>query len=265
MEPNCPIGVFDSGAGGLSILFEIQRLLPSEDCVYFADTLHCPWGPRPAAEIRALAANATERLLAEGAKVIVVACNSASTVALADLRASYPVPFVGTVPAVKPAGLVTRTGRIAVLGTAATVRTDAVSRLIQEFAPEREVFCRACPDRLVELVEALGVDAPEAEACLGDVLKPLLAQGVDTIVLGCTHYAFLRPVVERLAGPSVTILDTGVPIARQVKRVLDDWGLARPGSPKGTVRYLASRDPVAFAETARELRTIYRRHLVARP
>ena len=265
MEPNCPIGVFDSGAGGLSILFEIERLLPNEDCVYFADTLHCPWGPRPAAEIRELAAIATERLLAEGAKVIVVACNSASTVALADLRASYPVPFVGTVPAVKPARLLTQTGRIAVLGTAATIRADVVTRLIQEFAPDREVICRACPDRLVKLVEAKAIDAPETEMTLREVLDPLLGQGVDTVVLGCTHYAFLRPMVERLAGSPVTVLDTGVPVARQVKRVLEDRGLARLGSNPGRARYLASRDPAGFAETARQLRDLYRRQRVARP
>lgn len=259
MDSSGPVGIFDSGVGGLSILFEVERLLPSEDLVYFADTAHCPWGPRPDDEIRALAAAASERLLSEGAKLIVVACNSASTVALADLRRRHPVPFVGTVPAIKPARSVTRTGRIAVLGTAATVRTEAVRRLIDEFAAGAEVFCRAGPDRLVELVESRATESAEAEAHLRDVLDPLLGQGVDTVVLGCTHYPFLRPVIKRIAGPGVTILDTGVPVARQVRRVVEERDLANRGGGSGSVRYLASQDQAGFAETAEWLRAAYLR------
>lgn len=264
MMSDQPIGVFDSGSGGLSILFEIERLLPGENLVYFADTLHCPWGPRPPDEIRELAVAATERLLAEGAKLIVVACNSASTVALADLRARFAVPFVGTVPAIKPAAAATRTGRIAVLGTAATVGTIALQRLIDEFAADCEVFCRACPARLVELVEARAIDAPETERILRDVLVPLLDRNADTVVLGCTHYAFLRPVVERIAGPDVLVIDTGQPVAKQAQRVLAERGLLRDAPDGRATRCLASRDPAGFTETAERLRAVYQRQPVAR-
>jgi len=257
MLPQGPVGVFDSGVGGLSILFEIQRLLPAEDLVYLADTLNCPYGPRSADDIRRLSSQAAERLLDEGAKVIVVACNSASTVALEHLRERYPVPFIGTVPAVKPAALVSRTGRIALLGTRATVGTEAVQRLIQEHAADRVVFRRAVPDRLVELIEARQLDGAETHALLSDVLKPLLQEGVDTVVLGCTHYAFVRPAVQKIVGPNVRVLDTGLPVARQVRRVLDHWGLTQERDEVGRVRYLATARPADLAATAETLMRVF--------
>ncbi|MFN0071839.1 MAG: glutamate racemase [Chloroflexota bacterium] len=249
-----PIGVFDSGVGGLAVLFELERLLPREAFVYFADTLNCPWGSRPDQEIVDLAFRATDALLEQGVKLIVVACNSATTVALPALRARYPIPFVGTEPAVKPAAIQTQTGRIGVLATRATIRSGALRRLADQHAEHVDVKLFACPDRLVELVERAEIDGPEVLQVLSPIIDAALKCSVDVLVLGCTHYAFLRGAIQKLAGPDVLVLDTGAPVARQAQRVLDIHGIAATMDGIQGVHFLASSNQAGLCRVAQSLR-----------
>ena len=248
-----PVGVFDSGVGGLAVLFELQRLMPSESFIYFADTLTCPWGSRPAEEIVDLATRAANRLIDSGSKLIVVACNSATTVALQTLRARFEISFVGTEPAIKPAASATRSGRVGVMATQATVSSGSIERLVEQHAPDVEVITFACPDRLVELVEQAITDGDEVEEILQPIVAQLRDRSVDTLVLGCTHYSFLRPAIERMLGPDIAVLDTGLPVARQARRILEREGVIAPAGRQGSVRYLASADSDALAVVAERL------------
>lgn len=249
---NRPIGVFDSGVGGLAVVREIRRLLPAEDIVYYADTAHFPYGEQEEEHIRALAADAAQFLIGREAKTIVVACNTASSVALAHLRSLYSLPFVGMVPAVKPASAFTRTGKVGVIATAATVQAKVLDDLITEFADGVTVITRACPG-LVDFVERGEVDSERLRRLLCSLLEPMLAEGIDVLVLGCTHYPFLTDVIAEIAGEGVQVVDTALPVARQVERVLLQHGLEADGARTGSVSYFASGDRDAFLEVARRL------------
>ncbi len=247
-----PVGVFDSGVGGLTILQELLRELPDERYVYFGDSGNCPYGVRSEKQIQELALSAARFLLDRGAKLIVVACNTASVSALAELRKAYSdavpfVPFVGVVPAVKPAAARTRLGKVGVAATEASAKGGYLKRLIEEHANGVEVLPVGCP-RLVDLVEAGVLDGPEAEAVVREYLQPLLDAGIDQLVLGCTHFPALRPVFEHVAGPEVEVIDSGAAIARQTRRKLAEQGLLAtpPGSAAGTPR--APRAPRASDE-----------------
>lgn len=247
------IGVFDSGTGGLTILIELMGLLPEERFVFFGDTAHCPFGKRSADEIRTFAAAASEFFLSQGAKLIVLACNYASVVARETLRQRYPVPFVAVVPAVKPASQVTKTGKIGVMATDAVSRNPLFLALVEELRNGAETLTIGCT-RLVEHCEAGQLDGPEVEATIHGYIDPLLAQGVDTLVLGCTHFPLLRPAIERVAGPGVTVIDSGVAVARQARHVLEERHLLREGdTPLSDDERLAlycSGDPDAFSAVA---------------
>ncbi len=247
------IGVFDSGTGGLTILIELMGLLPEERFVFFGDTAHCPFGKRSADEIRTFAAAASEFFLCQGAKLIVLACNYASVVARETLRQRYPVPFVAVVPAVKPASQVTKTRKIGVMATDAVSRNPLFLALVEELRNGAETLTIGCT-RLVEHCEAGQLDGPEVEATIHGYIDPLLAQGVDTLVLGCTHFPLLRPAIERVAGPGVTVIDSGVAVARQARHVLEERHLLREGdTPLSDDERLAiycSGDPDAFSAVA---------------
>lgn len=251
-----PVGVFDSGVGGLGILFELERVLPQESFVYFADALRCPWGSRPETEIIDLAVQATESLLAEGAKLVVVACNSATTLAISTLRERYPVPFVGTEPAVKPASARSRTRRVGVMATAATVGSPSLRRLAEQYANGVAVTPFACPDRLVELVEAGVVSGAEIVALLEPIADRVHADELDVLVLGCTHYVFLRPIIEDMVGPNVAVIDTSAAVARQVARLLAERELSASQSCGTTVRYLSSGSQAELVRIAEVLRAV---------
>ncbi|MBN2393675.1 MAG: glutamate racemase [Anaerolineae bacterium] len=242
-----PIGVFDSGVGGLSVWREIVRQLPAEDTLYFADQAHIPYGQRPLDEVRHLTENITRFLLAQGAKIIVVACNTASGAALYALRETFPeVPFVGMEPAVKPAVEHTRTGIVGVIATPATFQGDLFAGLIQRFGNGFDIHTQACPG-LVEVVEAGALDTPETEALLRRYLVPLLDAGIDQLVLGCTHYPFLSPVIQCIVGPEVTLIDPAPAVARQVKRVLARRNLLAYDGRQGQHRFYTSGDPAQFS------------------
>lgn len=243
-----PVGIFDSGVGGLSVLRAIRRALPAEDLLYLADQAHVPYGPRPLVQVRAFAEGITQYLLDEGAKLIVVACNAASAAALHYLRRTFPqVPFVGMEPAVKPAAEHTRSGVVGVLATPATFQGALYASVLERFANGVTVLQHPCPG-LVAQIESGQLDAPGTRAILEGALRPMLAQGIDTVVLGCTHYPFVIPLIQEVAGPEVRVIDPAPAIARQVGRVLAASGLQRKGRETlGEVRYLTSGDPVRLA------------------
>lgn len=261
-ERHGPVGVFDSGVGGLTILNDLLRELPGERYIYFGDTGNCPYGVRTEAEIQELAYGAAAFLLERGAKIIVVACNTASVSALAALRERFRgMHFVGVVPAVKPAAERTRTGKVGVAATEASTAGDYLKRLIVEHANGVQVFAAGCP-RLVTLAEAGILDGAEAEAAVRDYLQPMLAAGIDELVLGCTHFPAMRPVFERVAGAGVEVIDSGAAIARQTRRVLGREGLLAdpalpaakmPRAPGASDEFWCSGDVARFERTARAI------------
>ena len=220
---SAPIGVFDSGVGGLTILKELLSELPDERYLYFGDTGNCPYGVRPVAEIQELSRNAVRFLLDRGAKIIVVACNTASVSALAYLRDTFTCPFIGVVPALKPAAALTKTGRVGIAATEASAHGDYLRQLIAEHANGTEVFAVGCP-RLVLLAEAGILNGPEAEAAIREYVTPLLEAGIDTLVLGCTHFPAMSEAFARVVGPDITMIDSGAAIARRARHVLTENG-----------------------------------------
>lgn len=216
-----PIGVFDSGVGGLSVLREIRALVPTSDLIYVADSGHCPYGTKSYAEIRARADAIADFLVERGAQAVVVACNTATAAAIDHLRSRIrSVPIVGMEPAIKPAAAATRSGVVGVLATGATLGGERFAGLAERFSDGIELLTQACPG-LVEQVEAGDLDGPVTRDLLRRYAMPLLARRADTLVLGCTHYPFLRPALRDLCGPAITLIDTGAAVARQTARVLE--------------------------------------------
>ena len=225
------IGIFDSGSGGLSVYREIVKLLPQERYVYFSDNAHCPYGEKTAEYIQERGRIITEILLGLGADIIVVACNTATAAAIATLRAEYPaVPFIGMEPAVKPAALGTETGVIGVLATAGTLKGSKYLNTRGRFEDDVRIV-EHVGEGFVELVENGILDGPEAYETVRASLQPLLDAGADRIVLGCTHYPFLRPVIEAIAGPGVQVIDPAPAVARQTVRVLAERGIPTGEGP----------------------------------
>jgi glutamate racemase len=246
-----PIGLLDSGVGGLSVLREVRKQLPHEDILYFADQGHVPYGPRPIEEIRRFSFEITRFLLDKQAKVIVVACNTASAASLHTLRRDFPsVTFVGMEPAVKPAAEKTGCGVIGVIMTRATFQGELFASLVDRYANDVEVAVQVCPD-FVTLVERGELDTPAVEDAARRYLNPLLEAGIDELVLGCTHFPFLTPVLTKVVGPDVEIVDPAPAVARQVGRVIADCRNA--DDHKGQVSYFTSGDKDAFLSLAPRL------------
>lgn len=244
--PDSTVGLFDSGVGGLSVWREVVRCLPHEATVYVADSVHCPYGPRSPQEIRGFAQGITRFLIERGAKLVVVACNTASASALEALRAEFDVPIVGMEPAVKPAAQQTRTGHVGVLATAGTINGDLFLRTSQRYAAGVTVHVQA-GEGLVERVEAGQADTPETEALLHTYLQPMLDAGVDQIALGCTHYPLLLPVIRRIVPEGVAIIDPAAAVARQVERVLMLENLAAGETCVAGHRFFTSGEPEVLA------------------
>ncbi len=239
------IGVFDSGVGGLSVLKAIRQLLPSHPVIYFADQGHVPYGSRPLSEVRAYAEGITRFLLAQGAEIIVVACNTAS--ALHHLRSTFPeVPIVGMEPAVKPAAETTRSGRVAVLATPATFQGELYASVVERFAHGVEIFQDTCPG-LVTKIEAGQLRGIETRSILERALRPMLAAGIDTVVLGCTHYPFVIPLIEDICGPGVRVIDPAPAVARQTMRLLESRQLLLSNQPPAPVTFFTSADETTLS------------------
>jgi glutamate racemase len=234
---NHPIGVFDSGVGGLSVIRAIRQQLPGESILFLSDQAHVPYGPRPLDEVRLFAHAITRFLLEQGAKLIVVACNAASAAALQSLRQEYPaVPIVGMEPAVKPAVGHTRSGVVGVLATPATFQGALYASVMERFAQDVRVLQDTCPG-LVGQIELGRLQTPKTRRILQKALEPMLAQGIDTVVLGCTHYPFVIPLIEEIAGPGVRVIDPAPAVARQVVRLLAERGLG--AGPEAASRHAA--------------------------
>ncbi|MGD2252494.1 MAG: glutamate racemase [Anaerolineales bacterium] len=244
-----PCGIFDSGVGGLSILQQIQLQLPNEALLYFADQAHVPYGDRSLEEVRSFSEAITRFLLEQGAKLIVVACNTASAAALHHLRATFPeVPFVGMEPALKPAVTQTKTGTVGLLATPATLQGKLLSSVMERFAAGIRVLEQPLSG-MVELIENGDIDGPETRAILERALQPLLAQNADTLVLACTHYPFLIPLIAEIAGPGVQVIDPSPAIARQAARVLQQRSLSA-AKGMGGVALFTSGDPTKLSRMA---------------
>lgn len=239
MNNSQPIGIFDSGLGGLSVAREIRQRLPHENLLYMADSAYCPYGGRPLEEIRERSLAVTGSLVEQGVKIVVVACNTASGAAVESLRATFSLPIVALEPAVKPAALSSVRGKIAVMATPATLKTERFSRLLNNHGSEVEVVKIPCPG-FVELVESGVLDGEQAEATVRQVTGDSM-EGVDQLVLGCTHYPFLRDVISRVVGDGVQILDSGAAVARQVERVLRQNDLLNP-SGEGSFAFQTTGD-----------------------
>lgn len=225
------IGIFDSGVGGLSVFREIRKVLPDERYVYFSDNAHCPYGEKTREYIIERARAITETLLSKGADVIVVACNTATAAAIADLRERYDVPFIGMEPAVKPAASCTKTGVVGVLATAGTLKADKYLTTRGKYAEEVR-FVEHVGEGFVELVENGNTSGAEAEKVVGKSLIPLLEAGADTIVLGCTHYPFLSDTILKVASEhfpdhEISVIDPAPAVARHLLDVMTTEGLIR--------------------------------------
>ncbi|MGH2560777.1 MAG: glutamate racemase [Thermomicrobiales bacterium] len=238
-SPASPIGIFDSGLGGLSVLREVRQLLPAEDLIYFADSAYCPYGSRTPEEILTRGLAITGELTRQGVKLIIVACNTASSVAIDDLRVECAVPIVGLEPAVKPAVKRSRTGRIAVLATPRTVAGQRLADLVARHGNGADVRLVPAPG-WVDLVESGRTSGPEAERAVVPLVEPLMRAGVDTLVLGCTHYPFLRPIIERVTGPDVAVIDSGEAIARRARDVLAAASLLRVTETPGSLSFFTT-------------------------
>lgn len=240
--------MFDSGVGGLTILREIRTRLPEEELLYLADQAHVPYGPRSMAQVREFSRGIVKHLLKLDVKLVVVACNTASAAALHDLRKLYPeLPFVGLEPAVKPAAERTRSGVVGVLATPATFQGELYHRTVERFASGVTVLQDTCPG-LVAQIEQGAIDGPETRAILEKALRPMLARSVDRIVLGCTHYPFVIPLIRSIVGPDVRVIDPAPAVARQVERVLEERELQRAQGGGGGVKYYTTGDSAVFRE-----------------
>lgn len=240
------VGIFDSGVGGLSVLRAIRALLPAQPLLYFGDQAHVPYGSRSLEEVRQFALGITRFLLSRGAKLIVVACNTASAAALQHLRSEFPeVPFVGMEPAVKPAAESSRTHRVGVLATPATFQGALYASVVERFASSTILFQNTVPG-LVQEIEAGRLDGRRSRKILRAALQPMLEQQIDTVVLGCTHFPFVIPLIQEIVGPQVQVIDPAPAIARQTRRLLEVHGWLAEGKAAGEVQFITSSDAASL-------------------
>lgn len=216
-KPRMAIGVFDSGVGGLSVLRHIREVLPNERLIYVADSGHVPYGDKPASYIEQRSLALTRFLIEQGAEAIVIACNTATAAAAAMLRRHFRLPIVAMEPAVKPAVAATKSGVVGVLATTGTLESARFAALLERYAGEVQIITRGCPG-LVEQVECGNLAGTETRELILRYTAPLLAQGADTLILGCTHYPFLAPLITEVVGDAITLVDTGAAVAQQLHR-----------------------------------------------
>lgn len=234
------IGVFDSGVGGLSVLRHIRAALPDARLLYIADSAHVPYGDKSPEYIEARSFALTRFLLEQGAEAVVIACNTATAAAAASLRDRFALPIVGMEPAIKPAVAATKSGVVGVLATVGTLESARFAALLERHAGDVEIVTQGCPD-LVERVEQGDLAGPETRALIERFTAPLLARGADTLILGCTHYPFLAPLIREVAGADIALVDTGAAVARELKRRTDP--LPPPGvAGKASERFFTSGD-----------------------
>jgi glutamate racemase len=241
-NPSAPIGVFDSGVGGLSVLKHIRALLPHENLVYVADSKYAPYGNQSPTFIQARSFYLAEFLLEQGVKALVLACNTATAAAVAGLRERYPdLTIIGMEPALKPAVAATKTGVVGVLATSGTLKSAQFAALLEHYGQAVEVVTQACIG-LVECVEKGELDSASTQALLKQYVQPLLKANADTIVLGCTHYPFVRALIEGLVGSDVVLIDTGAAVARHLKHRLQDAQQLNESKQVASVRFWSNNE-----------------------
>ncbi|MBW1848852.1 MAG: glutamate racemase [Deltaproteobacteria bacterium] len=241
MSNNRPIGIFDSGIGGISVLQWLREELPNEKFIYIADSGHMPYGVKPKEFIEERSIFLTKFLLDQQAKAIVVACNTATAAAISTLRSMYSIPFIGMEPGVKPALSITKTGVVGILATQETLNSQKFEVLTNRFAEECQFVVQDCPG-LVELVEHMDLNGQAAQELVEQYVLSLLDKGADTIVLGCTHYPFLLELIENVAGKHVTVIDTGQAVARETSRRLGEERLLCDDNKAGSERFFTTGD-----------------------
>jgi glutamate racemase len=248
-----PIGVFDSGVGGLTVLRELQRQLPNESTIYFADLGHFPYGPRYQAQVRHFALNIIRFLEKLDVKLVVIACNTATAAALNAARETFDIPIIGVItPGAEAAVAATRNKRVGVISTEGTLQSHEYEHAIREANPTIGVLPKAAP-KLVDLVEAGKSGAPETEVALRDSLADLQRYNVDTLILGCTHYPLLRPLIQKIMGDDVTVVDSAETTAARVKRVLAKNGLDSAVQETARHQIYVTGSADRFTEVARVL------------
>jgi glutamate racemase len=240
-----PVGIFDSGVGGLSVLREIRLALPAESLGYVADSAHAPWGDKAPGFVRDRALRIADFLVTQGVKAIVIGSNTGTAGSAEALRGALAVPVIGIEPGIKPAVAATRTGVIGAIVPTAVGESERLASLLERFGSHVRVIVQPVPG-LVEHVEEGDVDGPEVRRMVEGYVRPMLSEGADVIVLGSTHYVFLKPVIAQIAGAGVALIETGAAVARQLGRVLAEGGLAADGAA-GDERYWTSGDPSRFA------------------
>jgi glutamate racemase len=245
---NQAIGVFDSGVGGISVLQHIHALLPHENLIYFADSKHAPYGNKTQAEIIARCMVIADFLLQEEVKSLVVACNTATAAAIDLLRETFDIPIIGMEPAIKPAAAASKNGVIGVLATVGTLKSAQFAALLESYGRNVKVVTQACVG-LVECIERGELNTANTKALIRQYTSPLLAEGADTIVLGCTHYPFVKQVIQEMVGDKITLIDTGAAVANQLKRQLDEKKLLSVNQAKAEVSFWTNSE----AENARQV------------
>jgi len=231
-----PIGIFDSGVGGISVLRHIHALLPHEDLIYLADSKYAPYGNKTAEEIIQRCLILSDDLLQKNVKAIVVACNTATAAAIDTLRETFDIPIIGMEPAVKPAAEASKNGVIGVLATVGTLKSAQFAALLEAYGRDVKVVTQACVG-LVECIERGELDTENTKALIRQYTAPLLTEGADTIVLGCTHYPFVADAIRNIVGNKITLIDTGAAVAKQLKRQLQEKGLLSTSQQKADVRF----------------------------
>jgi glutamate racemase len=237
-----PVGIFDSGVGGLSVFAEIRKVLPGESIYYVADSANAPWGDKPPEFVRDRGLEIARFLVGQGIKAIVIGSNTGTAGSAEALRNTLSIPVVGIEPAIKPAVAATKTRVVGAIVPVAVGDSDRLASLVDRFGGDVKVITQPVPG-LVEHIEAADLDGPELRRKVEGYIRPLLEAGADTIVLGSTHYVFLRPVLSEIAGPGVTLIDTGAAVARQLARVLRERALEAPDHAKSDQRFWTSGDP----------------------
>lgn len=249
---NAPVGVMDSGVGGLSVLKHLTRQLPHEHFTYFADSAHAPYGNKSATEIQERCFTVADKLIGQGAKALVVACNTATAAAIANMRERYHLPIIGMEPAVKPAAAASKNGIIGVLATTGTLKSAQFAALLEHYGQGVQVVTQACVG-LVECIEQGQLDTSQTLTLLQRYCQPLMAAGADTIVLGCTHYPFVKKHIQEIVGPEVTLIDTGAAVAKRLNQVLEQKQMLNVATEAGDFVFLTS----GTEETKRVMKQLF--------
>ncbi len=244
---NKPIGLFDSGIGGTSIWKEVVKLLPNENTMYLADSKNAPYGEKSSEEILALSVKNTEYLILKGCKLIIVACNTATTNGIDYLRKNYTIPFIGIEPAIKPAALLSKTGAIGILATKGTLSSKLFEKTTKEYTKNITTI-EQDGEGLVPLIEEGKLNSPEIRSLLTTYLKPMLQFNIDHLVLGCTHYPYLIPQIKKIVGKNVTIIDSGEAVAKQTKAVLEKYNLLSTSTTKTHHQFYTNTETTVLKE-----------------